>query len=598
MEDFVKLREEVLKLKKPGDIEKLLKYKTAYERFRETALSRYNRYALHYFGNNITYGELLGLIDRMANGFAAQGIGYDDVVTISTLGTPSGIAAFYALDKIGALMHMVNSASSAKEVARELKHCPSKYVVANDVFCSDEVMDTLDHMHVEKIMTTSLLDYFPMGFNFDRIKFNIAEAAKGLKQKKYDNKRILTLDQVITHGKEKHIEVEAASFKSEHEANIAYTSGSMGDSKGCVGDWDAMDAMVQVMAMTEQGRFQAGDIMFTTFPTWINYALLNMIHEPLCLGVSIALDPLFNPKDLAKRNNLYHFNHWLTIPPYIKVMAEVNKKTDCSRWKIVLTGGAELDNETKYAGDAYIARNNGTAKIQQGYGANELLGAFAYGYYPNATVGSVGKPCIGNKIKIVDPETLKELPTNEVGLALVYSPSLMKRYYNNEEATKKSFIKDEDGTVWYNTEDLMRVNEKGEVFLVDRIRRMVLTLDENGNPTKIIPSRPKKAIEQLNMVDHCEIITVKDDKTVNKSIAFIKTTKGTAQDETLKQNIIEFCEQQVPKYMAPREVIYLDEFPLNATKKVDLKALEKMYEEQHTGKETTKSKNKTFLKRK
>ena len=141
MENFAKLREEVLRLKKPGDIEKLLKYKTPYERFRETALSRYNRYALHYFGNNITYGELLGLIDRMANGFAAQGIGYDDVVTVSTLGTPSGIAAFYALDKIGALMHMVNSASSAKEVARELKHCPSKYVVANDVFCSDEVMD-------------------------------------------------------------------------------------------------------------------------------------------------------------------------------------------------------------------------------------------------------------------------------------------------------------------------------------------------------------------------------------------------------------------------------------------------------------------------
>ena len=51
-----------------------------------------------------------------------------------------------------------------------------------------------------------------------------------------------------------------------------------------------------------------------------------MIHEPLSLGVTLALDPLFNPKDIVKRNEQYKFNHWLTIPPYIKTMVDLSTR--------------------------------------------------------------------------------------------------------------------------------------------------------------------------------------------------------------------------------------------------------------------------------
>lgn len=89
-------------------------------------------------GNKITYKQFLNIIDTAAKGFAELGIGYNDVVTMSALPTPYGIASFYALDKLGAVSHMVNSLTNVNEIKRELSNFNSEYFVGNDLFCSAE----------------------------------------------------------------------------------------------------------------------------------------------------------------------------------------------------------------------------------------------------------------------------------------------------------------------------------------------------------------------------------------------------------------------------------------------------------------------------
>lgn len=262
--------------------------------------------------------------------------------------------------------------------------------------------------------------------------------------------------------------------------------------KACVATWKSIDAMVQVMGMTEVGRFEKGDRLLCAFPLWINYSLLNMMHEPLSLGVTLVLDPLFKPGNVVKRDNRFRLNHILSTPPYVKRITELDKKTDFSQLKIFITGGDTLPNDVKIKADKYIKKNGGTAQIVQGYGATECLGSFSYCYYPDSTLGSVGKPCIGNLIKIIDQDTGEELGVGETGVGYFYSPALMKEYYGDEAATQKNLVSDENGVLWYNTEDLLHVNEKGEIFLDGRIRRIVLTYDENGNPTKIIPDKLNK----------------------------------------------------------------------------------------------------------
>jgi len=474
------LKEKVKKITKPGEIEDVLEHKTMYERIKETALRKPDSPALLYFGNKITYRQFLTLIDNAAKGFKEIGVKYNDVVAMSMLATPYGIVSMYALDKIGATMHMVNSASNIEEIKRELGNIHSDYFVANDLFCGKEMRETLKSLGVKKIVTTSLVDALPMGLKLDKVKYTLIEKLKGVNKKEYDGKTMINFNQLLDYGRNALYDLNACPYKKDKLVAIAYTSGSTGNSKGCMATWEAIDSMVQVMGMTELGRFEDTDVMFSTFPLWIYYSMLNMIHEPLTLGVPLALDPLFDPKNIDKRNELYKFNHWLTIPPYIKTMVDSGKRIDCSRWKLIITGGAELPNDVKIKADEFIRKNGGTAKVEQGYGASECLGSFSYGYNENPTIGSLGVPCVGNMVKVLDVDTKKELPRGESGVGYIYSPALMKGYYGDEEATNHNLIKDENGVTWYNTEDIIRLNEKGELFLDGRIRRIALTIDSSN----------------------------------------------------------------------------------------------------------------------
>lgn len=575
-DELIKLREKVFKIKQPGEIENVLEYKTLYQRFKDVALRKPDAVALLYFGNSLTYRQMLTLIDNAAKGFYEIGVRKNDVVTMSLLATPYSIASLYALDKIGATMHMVNGTNSVDEMKRELSNFNSKFFVANDLFCGKNIRDTLKNIGIEKVITTSLTDAIPFGFNGDRMKYQIIEKLKGVNKKEFDGKSLINFEQLLNIGRNSTREVEECEFVPNKLATIAYTSGSTGNCKACAASWERIDSMIQVMGMTEIGRFDSDDIMFTTFPLWIYYSLLNMIHEPLSLGVTLALDPLFNPKDIVKRNEQYKFNHWLTIPPYIKTMIELNKPMDCSKWKIIITGGDELLASVKLKADEYIRKNGGTAHVEQGYGASEVLGSFSYGYNDNPTLGSVGIPCVGNMIKILDVETGEQLGVNQTGVGYLYTPARMTEYYGDAESTEHNLVEDENGVVWYNTEDLLHQNEKGELFLDGRIRRIALTLDSKGNPTKIIPERTKKSIMQMPEIETSEVITVDDDLTVNKAIAFVVPKLGIDVRE-LPEKIKLHCKKSVPEYMVPREIYIVHDIPLTSSKKPDLKKLEEMY---------------------
>ncbi len=576
--DFKKLKEEVSKITKAGEIEKILKHDTLYKRIEETALENPDLVAINYLGNKITYRQLMTLIDNAAKGFSSLGVKKNDVVVMSMLSVPYGIVTLYALDKIGATMHMVNCAANKDELVRELSNFKSNLFVGNDIFCSEDTMQALKEQNITKIVTTSLTDALPKGMNVDKAKYKFIEKLKGLDKKKYDNINILNYEQLLELGRKSNFELPACSYEKDHIAAVAYTSGTTGHAKACVATWDAMDSMVQIMGMTEQDRFEKGDVMFNMTPLWIFYSLLNMVHEPLCLGVTLGLDPLFDPKDMVKRNEQYKFNHWLTSPPYIKDSIEkAKRKTDCSKWKIVLTGAEPLKNEVKFAADEFIRKNGGNTQLVQGYGANEGLGSLAYCYYENPSLGSVGKPCVGNFIKIVDPETKKEVGPNQSGIAYIYSPTLMKEYYNDEKSTKEALVKDENGATWYNTGDYIWLNDKGEMFFDDRVKRLVLTKDSQNNPTKISPARVKIAMENMDIIEEGELITIPDNQIINRPIGIIKLKTGIANTVKTQDEIKKYLNTVVPEYMVPKEIKFVDSIPLTSTKKPDIKKLEQMY---------------------
>ena len=241
---------------------------------------------------------------------------------------------------------------------------------------------------------------------------------------------------------------------------------------------------------------------------------------------------------------------------------------------MVSVGGVELINEVKLSADAYIEAHGGSAKIVQGYGASEVLGSFSYCYYDNATLGSLGKPCIGNMFKLVDVQTGEKITHGNEGVLYIYAPSVMDGYYGDEAATSISLVKDENGVTWYNTEDIMRVNERGELFFVDRLRRMTITIGADGKPNKLIPAKTEKCISTLEGVANCAVITVPDKQREKTSVAFVQLK---ATSDLTQSGILHYCKENVAEYQVPKEVIFTDDIPLTASPKPDYKELEKQY---------------------
>jgi long-chain acyl-CoA synthetase len=190
---------------------------------------------------------------------------------------------------------------------------------------------------------------------------------------------------------------------------------------------------------------------------------------------------------------------------------------------------------------------------------------------------------IGNKAKIVDVDTRKELGVNETGELILFTPTLMSRYLNKPKETEEAIEKDDNGLLWYKTGDLAHITEAGEIFIDGRIRRIDMVKDETGMPAKLIPDKIKRVVEDIPQVFRCEIITTPDKKYLLKPVIFVELVEGSIYDEKLEKMIYEKCALELPEYMQPKDVIPLEKFPLKPSMKIDWAKLEEQYSDRTKG---------------
>ncbi len=199
--------------------------------------------------------------------------------------------------------------------------------------------------------------------------------------------------------------------------------------------------------------------------------------------------------------------------------------------------------------------------IRQGYGLTEVGPNVMSLNHQDATrkAGSIGKPNFYYEVRIVDDREL-DVPLGEVGEFLLKGPTVTPGYWNNPEATTQTI---KDG--WFHTGDLVRMDEEGFVYVVDRIKNMYISGAEN-----VYPAEVEYLLRKHPAVDEVAIIGVPDPKWGETGKAFIvikKDMKVTAAE------IIQYCSGRLAKYKIPKHVVYLNELPKNHAGKIDRKKL-------------------------
>ncbi len=220
------------------------------------------------------------------------------------------------------------------------------------------------------------------------------------------------------------------------------------------------------------------------------------------------------------------------------------KTTDFSSVRFLTSGGAPLPLDI-------IRKFKATHNIQfkQGFGMTEVgPGCFALDPWDaERKEGSIGTPNFFIDAKVVNPETGEECGVNEVGELMFKGPTVTIGYWNRPELNKKIL-----DVGWFATGDMVRVDEEGYYFVVDRTKDMFISGGENVYPREI-----EHVMEQHPSISQVQVIGIPHPKwgETGRAIVILKPNHSANEQE-----ILNFCQNKLAKFKIPKSVIFIESF--------------------------------------
>lgn len=557
-----------LKYYSKESIEAPLPEGTIYEYLIKRNRGHMNLTALRYFGNEISYKDFFGIIERAAAAFKAIGVKEGDVVTICSSDLPESIEAFYALNKIGAIACMTSPLDSTGDFEQEIKSVGSEYLVVMSV-CCNKFRKSAEKVGIKKIIVISPADSLPglmkTGYKLARKDPRINYTKDCMKWKTFLS---LATEPAKTKG------------DAQTKSVIIFTGGTTGDPKGVITVNQCFNVMVdQLMDASVAGDAYSsgpGDTLWPIVPMFHNYGLCTGIHVPLCYGIAVLVNPQPDTKKVYEVVSKYKPNLIFGVLPFYDAMMNdprfKNLKLDF--FKYIVTGGDVVPEETERQFNLFLKKRGANVKLTKGYGLTEMTAVSTLTLPSCNEPDSVGVPMVTNNIKILDPETHEEKKYNEIGEICFASPTMMDSYYKNPKATEDVIWYDEDGTKWLHTGDMGLVTEDGLVYHKGRLKRIILTLGKEGFPNKIFPVHVENTLLKHRAVMGSAVVAMQHPVMKQAAKAYVILCDGFEASDKLTRELKKHCSQVLPTYSVPEEIEYVEDFPRTPVGKIDYKLLE------------------------
>ena len=211
-----------------------------------------------------------------------------------------------------------------------------------------------------------------------------------------------------------------------------------------------------------------------------------------------------------------------------------------------------------------------TYKVKrEGYGTTETVTACCLTPPHMFKEGSIGLPFPDTYIKIVEPDTDREVPYGQEGEILLAGPTVMKEYMNNPEETAQTLRTHADGLTWVYTGDLGMMDEQGFVYFRGRAKRMIISSGYN-----VYPGQIENILDAHEYVQMSCVIGVPDPYKMQKVKAFVKLAQGVPATEETKQVLLAYCRKNVAKYAMPYDIEFKEDMPKTLVGKVAYRQLE------------------------
>ena len=497
-------------------------------------------------GRKLTYGELFQSIDAVALSFQSQGVKGGDTVALCSLSTIETIVAFYALNKIGAVIASVDPRKPLSEVSAYMEEVCPDLTLMLDVFASKFEV-TKGWRGGECILLPSGADIPSISDTTSWIDFlKIADVAR------------------------KPLDTTTSDFDPDSVAALMHTSGTTGFPKRVMLTNANFNSIAQQYKMAFS--FERQKTFLSIIPFFLCYGLNINVHLPLCAGVTAVLVPDFDASRFAEILIATRANYVAGMPYFFEQLVETAVSTgkDLDFLEIVACGGDFLKPEAENRLNDMLASLGSSAKVIKGFGMTELCST-AVTCTPNHNpVGSVGFPLPLNEVRILSIEDNTPLPSGETGQICIAGPSLMRGYLNNKEATDEAIFM-MDGKRWMRTGDAGHLDEEGNLFVTGRIKRMFMRAQ-----AKIYPEIIEAVVSGSDGIKECAVIGRRIGDNEAEPVAFAVAETKTVSEERIAEKILLNCKHVLAPHIVPTEIIFIDFLPVTPAGKVDYRALEEM----------------------
>jgi len=519
--------------------------------------------ALVFFGRVLSYAEVLQQAERLAACLQGLGVQKGDRVVLSMQNCPQLVIAHFAILRANAVVVPVNPMNRSEELKHYITD-PDARVAITTGDLAPELARASDALPAAQRLAHLIVTQFTDAFDADRAGEEVPPAAWRDWLLTRHALPALQGGQVLSWASALSVTTPPPELQvgPADLALLPYTSGTTGLPKGCMHTHASI--MHNAVASSLWGNGTAENVTLAVVPMFHITGMVSLMHTSIYIGATLIVMPRWD-RDLAGRLISHRrVTHWTNIPTMvIDLLGSPNfDQYDLSSLVYIGGGGAAMPQPV-----AQRLFEQFGLRYVEGYGLTETA-APSHTNPPDAPKQQcLGIPFMSTDARVIDPETLAEMPQGEQGEIIICGPEVFQGYWKRPEATAAAFIELE-GQRFFRSGDLGKIDEDGYFFMTDRLKRMI-----NASGFKVWPAEVEALMFRHPAIQEACIIATKDSYR-GESVKAVVVLRQSHKGGVSEQDIIAWCRENMAVYKVPRVVQFVDALPKSGSGKVMWRSLQ------------------------
>ncbi|MFE7630310.1 long-chain-fatty-acid--CoA ligase [Kocuria sp. NPDC057446] len=507
----------------------------------ERSVARHGaRTALEFFGATTSYADLGRQVDRAAEGLRRLGVRHGDRVALVLPNCPQHVVAFYAVLRLGAVVVEHNPLYTAPELRHQFEDHGARVAIVWDR-AAGRVRSLPADLRVDTVVSVDVTAAMPRAKRL-ALRLPLPRARASRAQLTGPAPGTIPWRELLA----------AAPIGAEHPrptahdlALLQYTSGTTGLPKG------AMLTHRNLESNALMGRYWLGsgedEVVHGVLPLFHAFGLTLGVTFAMSLGARLVLFPTVRTDLVLGAMKRTRPTVLPAVPPvYQKLLdAAPEQGVDLRGIPVAVSGAMSLPvplvERWERATGGILIEGYGLTECSPLVACNPLNGS--------RRAGSIGVPFPSTDIRLVDPDTLEDVPRDRPGELWVRGPQVFQGYWGRPDETARALTADG----WLRTGDIVTVDDDGFLRVVDRLKEVVITGGFN-----VAPSEVEDMLRRHDAVEDAAVVGLAGARGSEVVVAAVTLVPGAELDEAALR---EHCYTGLARYKVPRRVVAVEELP-------------------------------------